>query len=112
MSEPVSLPITLPITLADRIYRLVFNAFTADDLKFNAYIYKAQVTQFIIENAIKKELYCVICYGNSKQNQLCPELHLPIQRNVMTFIIQWLQDEEKLRVIDQEEDSCILIGLR
>lgn len=35
------------ITLADRIHRLVFNAFTADDLKFNAYIYKTQLTQFI-----------------------------------------------------------------
>jgi len=102
----------MSIPLADRIHRLVFNACTEDDLKFNAYIYKTQITQFIIENAIKKELYCVICYGNCKQNQLCPELHLPIQRNVMTFIIQWLQDEEKLRVIDQEDDLCVLIGLR
>ena len=100
-------------SLGDRVRRIASDSCDLDDLQFQANMFKKQITLFILKNASRKERYCVLNYEASPPSEYeSSECHVPVQRNVMTHIIRWLKDEEKLRVFDQENDSYVLIGLR
>ena len=98
-------------TIGDRVRRITSNECILEDVQYQANLYKLTIEQFIIEQSNKREMYCMVCYENSKSNNLSPECHIPAKRDVIQHIIDWLRSEN-LRIVDQEDQSCILIGLR
>ena len=96
--------------LVDRIRRIASNTETFDDIQYQSSLYRLMICQFIVEQTKKGEMYCVLCYGDCPPNNLQPELHLPVKKHVIQRIVQWLRDEQGLKVVEQ--DQAVLVGLR
>lgn len=103
-------------SLGFQVYRIASETSISEDHLNQANLYKPVISQFILQQANEGQPYCILCYRKKDalgriQSECSTSCLVPVQRNVMTFIIQWLKDEN-LHIVDQENESYVLIGLK